>query len=62
MEDIKIKEIPENENQKTIVNVLEKILNFNEQQKKEGIKILNPKLRLNNASKITNSTCISKSR
>ena len=33
MENIKIKEIPENENLKKVVNIVEKILNFNEQQR-----------------------------
>ena len=43
MEDISIKEIPENENLKKVVNIVEKILTFNEQQKGKGIKILTPK-------------------
>ena len=35
MEDINIKEIPENENaKKKVVNIVEAILNFNEQQKR----------------------------
>ena len=37
------KEIPENENPNKIVNVVEKILDFNKQQKSKGIKILTPK-------------------
>ena len=37
---------PENENLKKIINVVEKILNFNKQQKTEGLKILNPKQKL----------------
>ena len=44
MEDINIKEIPENENPNKVVNSVQKnILNFNEQQKGKGIKILTPK-------------------
>ena len=43
MEDISIKEIPENENLKKVVNIVEKIRSFNEQQKGKGIKILTPK-------------------
>ena len=42
MEDINIKEILENENPKK-VNVIEKILIFNEQQNGRGFKILTPK-------------------
>lgn len=37
---------PENENLKKIINVVEKILNFNKQQRTEGLKILNPKQKL----------------
>ena len=37
------KEIPENKNLKRVVNVIEKILDFNKQQKGKGIKILTPK-------------------
>ena len=37
------KEISENENQKKVVNIVEKILNINKQQKGKGIKILTPK-------------------
>ena len=33
MENIKLKEIPENENLKKVVNIVEKLLNFNEQQR-----------------------------
>ena len=33
---INSKEIPENENPKKIVNIVEKILNFNKQQKGKG--------------------------
>ena len=40
---INSKEIPENENPKKIVNIVEKILDFNKQQKDKGIKILTPK-------------------
>ena len=43
MEDINIKEIPENENPKKVANVVDKILLFNEQQKGRGLKILTPK-------------------
>ena len=43
MEDININEISENENPKKVVNIVEKILNFNEQQKGKEIKILTPK-------------------
>ena len=42
LEDINIKEIPENENLKKVVNIVEKILNFNEQQKGRGLKIITP--------------------
>ena len=35
--------IPENENPKKIANIVEKILDFNKQQKGKGIKILIPK-------------------
>ena len=37
------KEIPENENPNKIVDIVEKILNFNKQQKGKGLKILTPK-------------------
>ena len=37
---INSKEIPENENPKKVVNIVEKILDFNKQQKGKGIKIL----------------------
>ena len=37
------KEIPENENPKKVVNIVEKILDFNKQQKGKGVKILTPK-------------------
>ena len=40
---INSKEIPENENSKKIVNIIEKIVDFNKQQKGDGIKILTPK-------------------
>ena len=43
MGDINIKEILENENPKKVVNIVEKTLNFNEQQKSRGLKILTPK-------------------
>ena len=43
MEDINLKEIPENKNPKKVVNIVEKVLNFNKQQKGKGIKILTPK-------------------
>ena len=42
MKDINIREIPENENLKKVVNIFVKILNFKEQQKDKGIKILTP--------------------
>ena len=37
---INSKEIPENENPKKVVNIVEKVLDFNKQQKGKGIKIL----------------------
>ena len=40
---INIKEIPENKNPKKIVSIVEKILDFNKQQKDKGIKMLSPK-------------------
>ena len=40
MKDISIKEIPENEK---VVNIVEKIINFDEQQKGKEIKTLTPK-------------------
>ena len=43
MQNIKIKEISETENPKIVLNIAEKILNFNEQQKSKGLKILTPK-------------------
>ena len=43
MEDINIKQIHENESPKKVVNIVEKILNFMEQQKAKGNKILTPK-------------------
>ena len=46
MEDTNIREIPEKENLKKVVNIVRKILNFNEQQKGnqlKGIKIIVPK-------------------
>ena len=43
MEDINIKEIPENENPKKVVSIVEKTLNFNEQQTGKETKILTPK-------------------
>ena len=43
MEDINIKQIHENESPKKVVNIIEKILKFTEQQKAEGNKILTPK-------------------
>ena len=39
---INSKEIPENENPKNTVNIVERILDFNKQQKGKGIKILSP--------------------
>ena len=41
--DINRKEIPENENLEKVVDIVEKILYFNKQQKGKGIKILTPK-------------------
>ena len=38
-----IKEIPENENPKKVINIVEKILNFNEHQKGRRIKMLTSK-------------------
>ena len=43
MEDINKKEIPEIENPNKVTNIVEKILNFNEQQKGRRLKILTPK-------------------
>ena len=40
---INSKEIPENKNPKKVVNIVEKILYFNKQQKVERIKILTSK-------------------
>ena len=37
------KEIPENENLNNVVNIVEKILDFNKQQKGKGTKILTAK-------------------
>ena len=37
------KEIPENENRNKIVDIVEKTLDFNKQQKGKGIKTLTPK-------------------
>ena len=42
MEDINIREISENENPKKVVNIVEQIIIFNEQQKGRGLKILTP--------------------
>ena len=36
------KEIPENENPKEVVNMVEKIIDFNKEQKGKGLKILIP--------------------
>ena len=36
------KEIPENEDSNKILDIVEKILDFNKQQKSKGIKILTP--------------------
>ena len=55
MEDTNIKKIHENENPKKVANIVEKILNFNEQMNQN----VNSQ---ENASKITNSSCITKSR
>ena len=40
---IKSKEIPENENPKILVNIVEKNIDFNKRQKGNGIKISTPK-------------------
>ena len=40
---INSKEIPENQNPEKVVNIAEKILDFNKQQKSKRIKILTPK-------------------
>ena len=37
------KEIPENENPKKVVKIVEKMVDFNKQQKSKGIKMLTPK-------------------
>ena len=37
------KEIPENENQKKVVEIVEKILDFNKQQKRKALKLLSRK-------------------
>ena len=37
------KEIPENENPKNVFNIVEKILDFNKQQRGKAIKVLTPK-------------------
>ena len=41
--DIKRKEIPENENPQKVVDIVEEFLDFNKQQKVKGIEILTPK-------------------
>ena len=53
------KEISDNENPKKVADIVDKILDFNKQQKDKRIKILTPQTK---PSKITNSTCTSKSR
>ena len=53
--DINRREIPENENPKIVIEIVEKILDFNKQQKGKGIEILY-------VSKITNSSFTGKSR
>ena len=40
---VNIKEIPENEDLKKVVNILEKIIDFSEKQKCKEFKILTPK-------------------
>ena len=40
---INSKEIPENENPKKLVNIIEKIIDFNKKQKDKGLKISTPK-------------------
>ena len=59
MEDINIREISENENLKKVANIVEKILNFNEQQKRQMTEYTNSQT---NTSNITNSNCTSKNR
>ena len=53
------RKIPENENPNKIADIVEKILDYNKQHKGKG---LPSDLAKSNASKITNSSCISKSR
>ena len=43
MEDMSINEIPENENPKKVLSIVEKIFNFDDKQKVKGIKISLPK-------------------
>ena len=43
MEDLNIKKVPENENLKKVVKIVEKILVCNEQKKGRGLKRLIPK-------------------
>ena len=43
IENINLKEFPENENLKKVIDIVEKILSFNVQQKGKGIKMLTPK-------------------
>ena len=53
------RKIPENENPNKIADIVEKILDYNKQHKGKG----RPSdLAKSNASKISNSSCISKSR
>ena len=43
IENINLKGFPENENLKKVIDIVEKILSFNVQQKGKGIKMLTPK-------------------
>ena len=64
---INSKETPKNENPNKIINIVEKILDFNKQEKGTARPLdLATRLKIFffqiNVSKITNSTCTSKSR
>ena len=43
MKDINIKETPQKDNPKKVLNIVEKIFNFDKQQKPKGIEILTHK-------------------
>ena len=43
IENINLKEFPENENLKKVIDIVEKVLSFNVQQKGKGIKMLTAK-------------------